>query len=137
MGRARTGRPETVTLTISDGDTLTVKRRMTRGEQVETFDVARAHNKDFQGALVAGYLLDWTVADDTGEVIAIRGKSLEEIYGAVTVLWKDDFEEIYKAIEAHETAMSAEKNRTDGAMPSPTISPSPSAVVGALTGSAT
>lgn len=130
MGRARTGKPETVTLTISDGDTLTVKRRMTHGEQVETFAVARAHALDLQGATVAGYLLDWTLTDDTGEVIAIRGKSLEEVYGVVSALWKRDFEEIANAIEAHETAMSAEKNKTDGAMLSPVISPSLSAVTG-------
>jgi len=139
-------RPSTTTLTISDGDTLTVKTRLTHGERSDSY--ARQYETDDDGKLkvipgqiklsmVTAYLVDWSLTDDAGERIVIMGEPIEVVERIVRNLFSEDFDEIYTAIALHEKQMVAErarekKRRTSGAA---VTSPSPSAVAGALTGS--
>lgn len=139
-------RPSTTTLTISDGDTLTVKTRLTHGERSDSY--ARQYETDDDGKLkvipgqiklsmVTAYLVDWSLTDDAGERIVIMGEPIEVVERIVRNLFSEDFDEIYAAIAKHEQQMIAErarekKRRTSAAG---VTSPSPSVVVGASTGS--
>jgi hypothetical protein len=118
--------PETRTLTLANGDTLTVRARLTAGE-------ARAQwgrHYDEKGtlirnpalwnhSLVAAYLLDWSFKNGHGEVVSLRDKSLPDIMATVDALDEASFEEVVKAIDAHVSAMNAERaaeKKTDGGM---------------------
>lgn len=147
--RSKFVRPETRVLTLPDGDTLTVKRRLNHGERQETF--ARMYLTTDKGdrrvdplkvgmATVLAFLIDWTLVDDAGNVMAIRGKTLDEIEATLNALDPDDFQDIRRAIEEHEQAMVAERvagKATDGEQTSSATSPSPDAAAGATSGSGT
>jgi len=145
--RSRFGRPEVSTLRLANGDTLTVKRRLTAGEQRAMF--ARMCNADgltvdrFQISLATmlAYLVDWSLADDDGRPVPIRGLPPEDVAVVLDTLTPEDFREIASAIDAHSEAMeafrSAEKKSPAGDTASPTTSPSPADLVGATSGSAT
>lgn len=141
--------PEVVTLKISHGDTLTVKRRLNSGEQRAMY--ARMYLAGVDGrlradtfktgvAIITAYLVDWSIVDDAGTVVPIREKSVDEVTSVLDSLDQDSFLEIKQAIEAHENAIAAErdaaKKSQDGANNESAISPSPSGAAGALTGSA-
>jgi hypothetical protein len=146
--RSRFVRPELTVLTLADGATLTVKKRLTHGEQTESF--ARMYLAGLDGelrvnplragmAMVTAYLVDWTVTDDNG-VVSIRDKSSDEIEAVLNALDPDDFAEIKRAIEAHERAMTAERaagKQNDGGLTSPETSPSLDGAAGDTSGSAT
>lgn len=111
-------RPETATLTISNSDTLTVKRRLSSGEQRAAF--ARMYLAGVDGtlkvnplqtgvALITAYLVDWSLTDDDGHRVEIRGASIEELTAILDGLDPDSFTEIKDAVERHEAAMSAER----------------------------
>lgn len=148
MKRSRFVRPDVKVLNISQGDTLTVKRKLNTGDQREAF--ARMAVPGLDGAmkidsskvgieLVVAYLVDWSLTDDDGRLVEVRGKSPEEILAAVNDLDPDDFAEIRDAISAHDDAVRTrreqEKNDQDGGSGSPAISPSPSDAAGATSGS--
>lgn len=133
-------RPETTTLKISNGETLTVKKRLTSGEQRAAF--ARMYLAGVDGqmkvnpltvgiAIITAYLVDWTLTDDTGASVQIRGLSVDDLTAILDNLSQEAFAEIRKAIEQHEAAMAAErdqeKNAQAGERPLSEISPSPAA----------
>jgi hypothetical protein len=141
-------RPETRVLKISNGDTLTVKKRLNHGEQQAAF--ARMYVATLEGslkvnpletgmAMVVAYLVDWTLTDEAGTIVAIRGKSVDEVEAAVNALDPDDFTEIKTAIEAHEQDMLTErlaaKKTSDGEQGLSATSPSPDDAGGDTSGS--
>jgi hypothetical protein len=109
--------PETRTLTLANGDTLTVRARLTAGE-------ARAQwgrHYDERGtlirnpllwnqSLVVAYLLEWSFTNGTGEVVSLRDKSVPDIMAIIDALDEASFEEVVKAIDAHVGAMKAERD---------------------------
>src|SRR4030095_6390817 len=116
--------PDTRTLTLANGDTLTVRARLTAGE-------ARAQwgrHYDEKGnlirnpaqrnlSLVVAYLLDWSFRNEAGEPVSLRGRSPEDVIAIVDALDEASFEEVVKAIDAHAGAMKAERDvekKTDG-----------------------
>jgi hypothetical protein len=112
-------RPETRTLTLANGDHLIVRARLTAGEQREQF--ARMYTQGPMGqvhrnllmidvGLVIAYLLDWNLKDDAGQLVPIRALSAADLHQVLNQLDPVDFEEIQKAIEAHEKAMVAERD---------------------------
>jgi hypothetical protein len=128
-------RPETCRLTLANGDTLTVKKRLTHGEQRAAY--ARMYDTGVDGALkvnplqlgmalVTAYLVDWHLHDDD---VSIRGLSADELTTVLDTMAPEDFAEIRTAVEQHEAAMLAErtaaKNGTAGERGSAAISPSP------------
>lgn len=142
-------RPETSILTLANGDTLTVKRRLNAGESRARF--ARMSLAGVDGALnvnrlqiglatMTAYLLDWSLRDDDQRPVVIREVTEAALTATLDALDPTSFAEIRDAIEAHEAAMdverTTEKNGPDGAKELPAISPSPSAVAGASSGSA-
>jgi hypothetical protein len=149
MGKVpRFRRPDTTVLTLPDGETLTVRRRLTAGQQREGYGRTFAAGPDgrLRGnplllpvALVTSYLLDWTITDADGRLIDIRGISAEELTDVLNDIEPWAFNEIKEAIEAHEAKMIAErlaeKNAQDGEKNEPATSPSPFAAAGASSGS--
>jgi hypothetical protein len=157
-------RPETAVLTLSGGDTLIVKKRLTAGEQ--RAQLGRAYTTTATGlaalnfmetgvALVSAYLVDWSILKDDGEIgvgygvvphrvpdpdaVKIRGLSIDELVAVLNNLDPASFTEIKEAIEAHvaagDAARANEKKTLAGATPAPPTSRSPSVADGALSGS--
>jgi hypothetical protein len=141
-------RPETVTLTISDGDTLTVKRRLNSGEERALF--ARMYTAGVNGqlkvnpfqtgiAIVTAYLLDWSLTDD-GKRVPIAELSVDELTRVLDGLDPTTYGEIRQAIEAHDNAVREEREQTKkakgGETPLPVTSPSRSDATGDTNGSA-
>ena len=113
-------RPETTLLHISQGDTLTVKKRLTHGERSASY--ARQYEPGPDGMLVlkpaqiklsmvTAYLIDWSLVDLRGDRVEVLGQPLEVVEAALNGLSPEDFEEIHAAIEKHEKAMRAERAR--------------------------
>jgi hypothetical protein len=138
-------RPETRRLPLSDGEWIVVKQRLSAGEF--RAHLTRSTYLDADGrrrldpllhgiSKVIAYLVDWSLPD-----AVIRGASAADLTAALDSLKTERYAEIQRAIDAHEDAMAAEreqeKNVTDGGSTSSAISPSPFAVAGASSGSAT
>jgi hypothetical protein len=132
-------RPDTTKLTLADGEWLLVRRRLSSGEQRAAF--ARLYLAGVDGALhvnplaigigqVTSYLIDWSLRDDDGAKVEIRGLSMEELTSVLDTLEPEAFGEIREAIQAHELAMIAEradaKKNPAGTPGSDPTSPSPS-----------
>ena len=136
---SRFARPDTIDLPISHGDILTVKRRLNAVDSRRLKGMEAIPTLAEPG-LVMAYLVDWTLKDDAGKPVVIEGVSTEALAHAIDALDEDAFDEIYAAVAAHRDAMKAErlaeKNGRGDEKKSPVIFPSPSAVAGALSGSA-
>jgi hypothetical protein len=132
-------RPETAKLPLSNGDWLIVRKRLSHGEQRAAF--ARMYLAQVDGTLrvnplsvgmetVTAYLLDWSLQDDDGQPVPIRGVSVDELTAKLDALSSEDFAEIRSVIEQHELAMATEradaKKKAAGATGSDPTSPSPS-----------
>ena len=105
-------RPETVKLDLSEGDWLIVKRRLTTGEERRAFtrsvkpaEVGKRLEVNVDAVAVAkvtAYLLDWSLVDDTGQVVPVRDASTADVEAALDALDPASFREIHDAITAHE-----------------------------------
>jgi hypothetical protein len=109
-------RPQTRTLTLANGDQLIVREQLTAGEQRAHF--ARVYTTSATGRLIVNplmvgigvvlaYLLDWTLRDDAGQLVAIRDLSPDDLQRVIDSLDTESFQEIRAAVEAHEAAMVA------------------------------
>lgn len=140
-------RPETVVLKISQGDTLTVKKRLNSGEERDLFSRMYVAGVDgllkmnpFQTgiSMVTAYLLDWSLTDN-GKLVPIRDLSVEALTSVLNGLEPSTYAEIREAIETHDGATRArreqEKNAMDGETVLPVTSPLPSGVTGVTSGS--
>jgi hypothetical protein len=127
-------RPDIATLPLSEGHTLTVRRRLNAGERRAAMKRI-ADPMDASLALVTAYLLDWSLTD-----VAIRETSVAELTAALDNLDPERFAEIVQVISAHVDAMAAAREQEKKVIP--TIesgvanSPSPSDVAGGSSGSA-
>lgn len=130
-------KPESVTLPLSAGDYLVVKKRLNAGERQELMFLAA-------GTAIAGekleldptkllfakpaiYLLDWSYTDLTGAPIEIAGKAAPAIMQTMRSFAMETITEITAAIDAHETAEDAAvtaKNSEGGETSSVATSPS-------------
>jgi len=148
--RSRFVQPHTDVLTLPNGDTLIVKRRLNIGEQRESYRACSTLTEDDDGSVkrvpdphligiakVAAYLVDWNLAGDDAPV---RGLDFQARFALLDNLEPEDFYEIKDAIDAHEAAMIAErvaeKNGQAGERNGLAISPLPSGAAGPLTLSA-
>ena len=117
MARSRIVRPDTVTLPISEGDTITIKRRLSAGDRLDALqrmyrdtDRGRLWDPVQSGmALMLAYLVDWTLVNEDGSRLSIAGKSPTELEAILRLLYFEDFAEIRDAINAHDDAMAAER----------------------------
>lgn len=103
-------RPETVTLPLSDGDSITVRRWLSEGEQRESYSRMyregprglQVHPAEVSIAMVIAYLVDWTLTDDEGRQVIIRDQPVDVVRAALDALYPVDFAELREAIQAHE-----------------------------------
>ena len=155
MSQSRFVHPQEKTLTLANGDTLTVRRRLTAGEQLDMFErlyLPPKHNPHPTGngrmqlnpvqtglALIVAYVLDWSLCDESGTRVIIRGEPIDVVEAAIRQLDPDDFNEVKQAIEAHDAEVKAASDRKKkgtptGELESSAISESPSGAGGASNG---
>jgi hypothetical protein len=111
-------RPETVTVPLSDGDTITIRKRLTAGERRDMYgrmyfpDSVKVDPMRVHRATVTAYLLDWTAKDADGHPVAIAGLTIADLETVVDGLDPDSFGELVDAIDrATDTiGRDAEKN---------------------------
>jgi len=113
---------------LANGDQLVVRARLTAGETRAQFarmfttapDGTLRRNPLVSGhAVVVAYLLDWNLRDDSGNIVAIRDLSPDDLGAVIDSLDFASFEEIKTAIEAHEETMARERDaekKTDGGL---------------------
>jgi hypothetical protein len=129
--------PDTARLEISDGDWLLVKRRLSTGETREAYqritkrqvgDQMELDELEAGMALVTAYLLDWSLVDHDGKSVVIRGLLPRALESVLDNLDPQSFMEMLKAIQAHDAAMTKERERERegpfGGSGSPPTSPS-------------
>jgi hypothetical protein len=123
---------DTRTLTLSDGETLTVKARLTHGEVQAMFGRMYAQHDgqtvvlpSSRDALIVAYLVDWSAKDEQGKPVPLRGLSPSEVQDRLDAMEHDSVLEIRDAIAQHEQAMRDEvaalKKTAGGASASPPI----------------
>lgn len=106
-------KPETTVLTLANGDSLIVKKRLNRGERAEMYTRARTETAvglvidraRLPLATVVAYLIDWNLQDEN---TPIRGLGADERALILNGLDPDFFGEIYEAINAHEEKVQKE-----------------------------
>lgn len=126
--------PETDRLQISNGDWLLVKKRLNSGENkrmikrgtVNTANGPEVDRLEAGTAKVLAYLLDWSLKDPAGQVIPIFGPGAIPLEAAIDSIDPESYTEILRAIEAHETAMQAERAAQKKILPGETTSSPPS-----------
>jgi hypothetical protein len=106
---------DTRTLTLSDGETLVVKARLTHGEHTAMMqrmftmqDGQRVMLPTSLDAVIVAYLVDWSAKDEQGRPVPLRGLSPEEIQDRLNALEQDAVVEIRDAIKEHEQRMRDE-----------------------------
>lgn len=144
MRRCRFEKPEVRTIPLSDGDTITVKKRLNAGERREMInsmlDAGGQVDAMRSGyAICLAYLVDWTFVGFDDKPLVILQQPPEVLAAALNALKHEDFVEVKEAIEKHETEMKAqreaEKKTLHGSTTSSTTSPSPSDSAGDTSGS--
>ena len=136
-------RPDTVRLNLSEGQWILVRQRLNIGEQRAA--QARTYTVDANGqwkldpqhidqALVVAYLLDWSLTDDDGKPVVIRGLAADALAMLLDNLAPERFGELRDAITAHIDAVTSarteEKKTQSGGTDAAPISSSPSAADG-------
>lgn len=111
-------RPETVTITISQGDRIVLAKRLTAGQEIDqwarTVKVMKAAGESELSperlimTKVISYLVNWTLTDDTGRLVPILDQPADVVEAALRRLDGESFREIRDAVNAHETAMLEE-----------------------------
>ena len=108
--------PDTTTITLANGDTLTVWTRLNAGQTNRRY--ARMYTTDDDGkrrvdllqinrATVLAYLVDWHL---DGDDMPIKGLDADALSAVLDNLDPDDYIEIRDAIDAHEQAQQAKKD---------------------------
>lgn len=129
-------------LTLTDGDYLIVKAALTAGETLDMYAaMSGADDKidpvKFGPALVAAYLLDWSLVDAAGRIVSVRDQPADVVTSALRALAYEDYREVVDAIQAHDEAVKAarqEKKRRAGASASGATWPSLAAAAGGTNG---
>ena len=136
-------RPDTITLPLSGGDSITIRKRLTAGERRDMYarmyfpDTVRVDPMRVHRAQITAYLLDWSGKDDSGAPVPIAGLTMPDLESVVDGLDPDSFAEIVEAIDRVTGAAeaTAEKNEpADGGIASSVILPSAESWVGSTTG---
>jgi hypothetical protein len=140
--------PDVAVLPLTEGDTITVKQRLSSGEERRmirrgvsyTADGTRQFDPLEAGvAKILAYLVDWTFRGLDGRIIPIRDQAPAVVESALDLLDPESYSEVLRAIEAHERAMQeqrdAQKKIPTGGPTLVAISPSRAAVAGDTSGS--
>ena len=127
-------KPTTTNLVLPSGDIITIRTRLTHGEETESFarkttveedGRVRLDPRKYGDALLLAYLVDWTPKDPETAAVSIRGLSMDELEDVIRNLDQESFREIREAIEEHEERLTLERlaqKKTGGELESPAIS---------------
>jgi len=105
-------------LTLANGDTITVRRVLTHGETTAWHARTMTLREDgklrpdpmkYGDGLIVAYLVDWTIRDDNGDLVPIRGCMVEEVSDVINNLDHESAMEIKAAIEAHVDAQKQKR----------------------------
>lgn len=112
---SRIQRPETLTIPISNGDSITVRKRLNVGEERERLRLFTDQNGvpipfEHGIATVVCYLLDWTLTEN-GQKLEIADKPKADIKAIIDALDLETFKEIREAVEAHVDSMDKEREQ--------------------------
>lgn len=111
-------RPESVRVSLADGHWLLVKKFLTAGEERRMSSrsmILHPGEKpeiDFMQlgtSSIVEFLIDWSLVDPDGHVIAIRDQPANVVAAALDGLDPDAFVEVQDAINTHVAAMAALK----------------------------
>jgi len=100
-------RPETDTIALTNGQSITVRRKLNAGERRAMFgrmyypDTVRVDPMRVQLATMTAYLLDWTLKDDDGRLVPIAELPLDQLTPILDLLEPARFAEISTAIDTH------------------------------------
>jgi len=131
MARCRFVQPETVVLSLSEGDTIEVKKRLSVGEERAAFqaivgevnpDGWRRPNVEMVGlAEMMAYIVDWSFTGADQKRVPFTLSALKQLDSAT-------FKEIEQALEKHIAEQDHQeqirKNASDGASAPASTSPS-------------
>lgn len=136
-------KPEIVRLPLSGGQFIDVKGRLSHGEREDMLaSISTAtpdgsstlDRKSFRTIQVVTYAVGWSLTDDDRPVLISPDVAMKDRIDIIRSLSVERFNEIHKAIMAHEER-AKEKKLTDGATESSAISPSRFDVTGVMSGS--
>jgi hypothetical protein len=114
-------KPEEVRLELGEGQWLLVKKYLTFGEERHaqalvikpgTFKQGQNPELDLEHleiAQAASYLLDWSITDADDKPIRITGASYEFVAASLNNMAPEGTRRILDAIQAHHSAMTAER----------------------------
>ena len=124
MPRNRFVKPEAVTLPLSDGDWILVKRQLNAGEQRTMFvrmmmktpeafnggppQEPRIDPAEVMLSTILTYLVDWSFVDDTGARVVIFRQPIEVVRAALDAIDVESYKEIVDAVQTHADALTAE-----------------------------
>jgi hypothetical protein len=135
-------------LTLPDGATVIVRRRLNTGEthalaaammRAPTAGDDRLRVDPLKVGLetAVAYLVDWTLTDG-GRPVPLRGLAPDEVRSSINMLEADVFQDMRQAIDAHverqAAERAAEKKSQATAIGSSPTSPSPSVAAGGTNG---
>lgn len=124
--------PETVTLPLSDGDSIQIKKRITHGERDAMYARIRAHGDQGRSAELAAYLVSWSSSTPYSLEL-----SEDDRISTISALETDSFDELMAALKKHQDALAQEKKLPNGGPASSPTSPSVASTSGPTTTSAT
>jgi hypothetical protein len=130
-------RSEEIRLELSEGDWLLVRKHLTAGEERDaqakvikagTFKPGERPELDLEHLGIAqavSYLIDWSITDAYDKPIRIRDQSYAFVAAALRNQTPESLREILEAIQAHDAAVTAEREHEKKAhsgerAPSPT-----------------
>lgn len=119
--------PETITLPLADGDSVTIKKRLSHGERDAMFKHAR-DTGTLRGAELVAYLVTWS-----SPAPYAPSMTEQERLDIINGLDPDSFDEIQDALKAHLDAQAKEKKLRNGGNGSSPISPSVVPITGPMT----
>ena len=128
---------EEMRLQLAEGDWLLVRKHLTAGEERDaharvikagTFKPGEQPELDLEHLGIAQavcYLIDWSITDADEKPIRIRDQPYAFVAAALRNQTPESLREILEAIQAHDAAMTAErdhekKDRAGATGPSPT-----------------
>jgi hypothetical protein len=119
---SRYRRQEEMRIDLSEGDWLLVRKHLTAGEERDaharvikagSFKQGEKPELDLEHLGIAqavSYLIDWSITDADDKPIRIRDQPYAFVFSALRNQTPESLREILDAVQAHDSAMTAERD---------------------------